>query len=168
MKHSRKLGLVIYRHVLSIRIHPFSYSRNFPKAFHKVLSLSQRTDRMNDSHKMNRDHNSTKNHMSHACCGAIPRQTNMMEVEFWQNVIHRSREWQTSSVICLENAMNSKEKAQKIDIEKMNPKKKCRCPNSGTEKSRKYTKWRYYPVVDRSGDGMLQNNIAWEHGMLCT
>ena len=27
--------------------------------------------------------------------------------EFWQNVVHGRREWQTTSVFCLENPMNS-------------------------------------------------------------
>ena len=43
--------------------------------------------------------------MSHAMQGH-PRQMGHGG-EFWQNVVHGRREWQTTSVLCLENPMNS-------------------------------------------------------------
>ena len=76
--------------------------------------------------------------------------------EFWQNVVHWRRKWQTTSVSCLENPMNSMKSQKDLTLKDELPKsvdaigEKWR--NSSRRNEEAEPKQKQCPVVDVTGD----------------
>ena len=80
--------------------------------------------------------------------------------EFWQNVVHWRREWQTSSVFLPWERHEQYEKAKRQDTERWTS-QVYRCPyatgdqwrNNSRKNEEMVPKQKQYPVVDVTGDG---------------